>query len=424
MERFDVDKETLYYLYDLFKAGRIRLDPAYQRGKVWSDDLRYTLIESIRNEFPIGLIMFNVSQHVDEDGANTEHYDVVDGQQRMRTIIEFIDSQETWTLSKRNDKGFVPYGSLTPAQQARFKEYKVPVAKMKEFEAEAITECYNRLQYGKPLKIGEKLKSLTTRRLHPYVKTLTQHKIFSIDSRLRVRDAHWTLATAFLKSIYTRELFARQEYPQLEHFLKSDGSDPKAAKALDQAKKILNYEHKVLEEALRLDSAFSKYAQTARTLKWLFVVLAMLLKTHSLAGREHLVAEGLLEYYKLIAKEGSDEWVSYLNTGRTGRIDTKEVRDALVQLSNQIVIAANAEPVDAKRFFTPKQRSEIYTKSGGRCEECTTPLSPTNFHADHRKPHSAGGKTTVENGRALCTKCNREKGAAWKQLFPAVLVAS
>lgn len=418
MERFDVDKEGLYYLFDLFKTGRIRLDPAFQRGRVWSDDLRYLLIESIRNEFPIGLIMFNVWQHADEDGAQTEHFEVVDGQQRIRTIIEFLDGENVWTATANPDKGFLPFKKLSPAQQARFKEYKIPVAKMKEFEAEAITECYNRLQYGRPLKIGEKLKSQTTRFLYPYVKQLTDHKIFTIDPRHQVRDAHWTLATVFFKSMYTHQLFARQEYPQLASFLKSEKKAARANRALDDTKKVLNYEYRVLQEALRIDSDFSKYAQTARTLKWLFAVLATLLKTHGLLGREHKVAEGVLSYYQLISQEGSEEWVSYLNTGRTGRIDTKEVRDALVQLSNQIVLSSGAEPLDKKRFFTPEQRKAIFDKAGGRCQECGVELSRTNFHADHKKPHSASGKTMIDNGRALCTKCNREKGAAWKELFP------
>jgi hypothetical protein len=34
------------------------------------------------------------------------------------------------------------------------------------------------------------------------------------------------------------------------------------------------------------------------------------------------------------------------------RIDTKEVRDALVQLSNQVLLFSETEPIDPKRFFT------------------------------------------------------------------------
>ena len=107
MERFDIDKEPVYHLFDVYKAGRINLSPSYQRGKVWSDDLRYTLIESIRSEFPIGLIMFNVSHHVDEEGVKIEVYDAVDGQQRLRTIL----SSSTVKRLGRNTKKMRSYHS-------------------------------------------------------------------------------------------------------------------------------------------------------------------------------------------------------------------------------------------------------------------------------------------------------------------------
>jgi 5-methylcytosine-specific restriction endonuclease McrA len=418
MERFDVDKEPVYHLFELFKAGRINLSPTYQRGKVWSDDLRYTLIESIRSEFPIGLIMFNVSHHVDDEGIKMEVYDAVDGQQRLRTIFEFIDGEEDWAKQEKDD--FSPFKELASTQQTRFREYKIPVAKMKDFELEEITECYNRLQKGRPLKIGEKLKSLVTGGAHRYIDELSHHKIFTIHPRHKVRDGHWTLAAAFFKSIYTRELLARQEYPQLERFMREKLKPTKAKKALEECKKILNYEHRVIEEALRKNSDFGRYAQTARTLKWLFVVLATLRRTYAISGREHKVAEGLLNYYESIARENSEEWVNYVNTGRTGRIDTPEVRNCLVQLADQIVITAKLEPLDPKRLFTAEQRAQIYENAQGRCQArgCGIDLSPTNFHADHQKLHSRGGKTTVHNGRALCTRCNREKGNTWKEIFP------
>jgi 5-methylcytosine-specific restriction endonuclease McrA len=34
-----------------------------------------------------------------------------------------------------------------------------------------------------------------------------------------------------------------------------------------------------------------------------------------------------------------------------------------------------------------------------------------DFHVDHKKAHSHGGKTILENAQLLCPKCNRSKGA-------------
>lgn len=416
MDRFELDRPTIDYLHRLYEKGRINLEPPYQRGRVWKNEERYALIDSIKEEFPIGLIMLNVIPHVDEDGTKIDKFDVVDGQQRMRTIFEYIGGAP-WATFERQES-FQPFKKLSNARQARFLEYKVPVASMKEFEQEEITESYNRLQRGKTLKIGEKLKAMITYKAHGYVKELIDHRLFDVGNGAhKVRDAHWTLATAFFKSIYKDDLFGRQEYKHLSEFLKAKIDEKKASRALDRCKKILNFEKKALDEALREDAEFERYARTPRTLKWIFVVLTKLIGTYSLAGREHLVAKGVLQYYQLVGKEDLDEWKAYVNTGRTGRIDTEEVRRCLVDLANQILTAAEADPLDPQRYFTADQRQLIFKNSGGNCKECGAALSPTNFHADHIKPHSAGGATNVGNGRALCTRCNYSKGATWKEVF-------
>jgi hypothetical protein len=212
---------------------------------------------------------------------------------------------------------------------------------MKDFEAEEVSECFSRLQTGRPLKMGEKLKALTFYPMHQYVLELTGHKLLKINERLSVRDAHWALATAFMKAAFKKDLFGRQEFKNLEDFLKSKPADDTAkaamevaAKAaLERAKKILNLELKVITEALQADSTFSRYAYTARLVKWLYVSLSILLDNYGIAGREHLLSSGLLEYYKCVETEDTDEWRAYANSGRTGRLDTQEVKACLQQIS-------------------------------------------------------------------------------------------
>lgn len=219
MDRFDLDRHTIDYLYRLFKDGRLDLRPAYQRGRVWNDGQRYALIESVKEQFPIGLIMLNVVPYADEDGTTVDNFDVVDGQQRMRTIIEYVDAAQWAKAEHRSD--FRPYAKLTNAQQKRYMDYRVPIASMKEYEPEEITECYERLQRGKTLKMGEKLKAMLTYNAHTYVQGISKHRIFDLaNGAHKVRDGHWTLATAFLKSLYGSDLFARQEFKHLSSFMR------------------------------------------------------------------------------------------------------------------------------------------------------------------------------------------------------------
>ena len=73
----------------------------------------------------------------------------------------------------------------------------------------------------------------------------------------------------------------------------------------------------------------------------------------------------------------------------------------------------DVELKDDQRLFTHEQRLAIYRRDGGICkatlkcegEKCEW----DNWAADHVKPWSKGGKTTVENGQVSCSACNSAK---------------
>jgi hypothetical protein len=406
--RYELEKWQLGELYDLYKKGNIELHPDYQRSRVWSDEQRYELIYTAEREWPMGLLMFNVREEVDDDNVEVLNYDVVDGQQRTTTLFEYFDGVE-WGKAPAARQDFTPYKQLSQSAQARFDRYRVAVALMRDYEESDILEVYSRLQRGKPLVIGEKVKALNTG-FHPFIEKLAKHRIFAIaGGRHRRRDGHWNLASLFFKSVYRNNPLDRHEYKYLDQFLRYEPVDArKAEKAQEETARVLTYEVKVIDELLAIDSGFD--LSSARVVKWLFVVLRLLMGRYALSGREHLAAKGVHEYFAAKDAEDTDEWKAYTNTGRSGKIDTDKVKECLEQLMNRIIIAAEAEPLDPQRFFTPDQRSEIFTKSNRECAHCKVHLSPTNFHADHVRPHTHGGPTTVDNGQALCTLCNRKKG--------------
>lgn len=63
-----------------------------------------------------------------------------------------------------------------------------------------------------------------------------------------------------------------------------------------------------------------------------------------------------------------------------------------------------------RRKFNLSEKIALFDEAGGRCCECGEELGG-GWHADHIHPHSRGGQTAVENGRALCPKCNLRKGS-------------
>lgn len=85
-EKIRVDQQMLSvkYMLELMEQNLIELNPGYQRRRVWKDNKRKSLlIESLMLRIPIPAFYF----YENEDGK----YQVIDGQQRLKTIKEFAD---------------------------------------------------------------------------------------------------------------------------------------------------------------------------------------------------------------------------------------------------------------------------------------------------------------------------------------------
>lgn len=87
-EKIRVDQQMLSvkYMLELMNDGMIELNPGYQRHRVWTDNKKKSLlIESLMLRIPIPAFYF----YENEEG----NYQVIDGQQRLMTIQEFVKGE-------------------------------------------------------------------------------------------------------------------------------------------------------------------------------------------------------------------------------------------------------------------------------------------------------------------------------------------
>jgi len=64
---------------------------------------------------------------------------------------------------------------------------------------------------------------------------------------------------------------------------------------------------------------------------------------------------------------------------------------------------------DSRRSFSPSQKKEILYQQDYKCASALChhkKLDPRATHFHHEKPWASGGRTKVENGRALCADCH------------------
>lgn len=90
MKRFEITPNT-FRVADFIgwqREGSLRLNPAFQRRSVWRPGARSYFIDTLARGLPVPLIF--VRERVDLDQQKVVR-EVVDGQQRLRTVIAFVD---------------------------------------------------------------------------------------------------------------------------------------------------------------------------------------------------------------------------------------------------------------------------------------------------------------------------------------------
>lgn len=88
-------------LLDWQRAGKLELSPSFQRREVWRKQGKSFLIDTIVRNFPIPPILLR--KKTTNLTALESKYEVVDGQQRLRTILTFVDPKSFPDFSEEHD---------------------------------------------------------------------------------------------------------------------------------------------------------------------------------------------------------------------------------------------------------------------------------------------------------------------------------
>src|SRR2546425_814088 len=107
-------------LHQLFKAGQLNLAAEFQRNAVWPGPAKAYLIDTIINDRPIPLLFF---QRMTSAQTGLQAYTVIDGQQRLRAIFEFLEDRFRLTESKKASYFKKKFSALTSDIQNQIKNY-------------------------------------------------------------------------------------------------------------------------------------------------------------------------------------------------------------------------------------------------------------------------------------------------------------
>jgi hypothetical protein len=159
-----------------YKYGQINLDPPYQRKPAWKTKQRLLLLSSLFNGIPVPALIFH--KYFDNK-MKKEVFDVLDGKQRIETILHFIglrtikDEKELWVEfehPQNNKKNWLTYSALSSQKVnkvyenllEKFWQYQIPIIEYEEDPMDffgrnvAAKEIFVRINStGSPLKKNE-----------------------------------------------------------------------------------------------------------------------------------------------------------------------------------------------------------------------------------------------------------------------------
>ena len=160
--------------------NRIDPTPDYQRPPAWTKKQKQLLVDSILREYDIPKMYWRTVNR--PDGIK---YEVIDGQQRLRTIWEFRAGE--FALPKDTDPvgGFVyagkTYGELDLDVSTIFDAYPVDIVivddALQNDQEDEVRDMFLRLQNGSTLKAQEKRNAMPGQ-MRNFIKSLAQHPFF------------------------------------------------------------------------------------------------------------------------------------------------------------------------------------------------------------------------------------------------------
>lgn len=150
---YNSTEHPVSWFRDYYKAESLRIKPPYQRKPVWSPKQKCRLIESILLGMPIPEIYI---QHTVTGEDDTTSFAVVDGQQRIRTLIQFIgietDPNETqhnkFALDYLDDESAwsgLRFDTLPPDDRKRFLLYRFGVRYLNTEDDKLVRNIFERL---------------------------------------------------------------------------------------------------------------------------------------------------------------------------------------------------------------------------------------------------------------------------------------
>jgi len=440
-----------------FSHGNLFLSPEeYQRESAWDFDQKRLLIDTIFRGMDIQkFYLWKIDQKTLRDGypdGSTKQiyrtiverkrkenddldpsvFEVVDGQQRIRTILEYMgvrppttdqyrgawldpfDSLPDTPLAK--GKG---YAKLNPDQQISFDQYSLSVMVLEDATISQIRDMFLRLQNGTPLNAQQKRDAMgsdvgTKARMLSELSFFTESVPFGNET-----GDHRRIASQMLLLEYKGKI-APCTSQRLDKFYTDKRGAGLDANLVSRAKKIVELMGKIFPTK-------SNHLNRSYALG-IFWALSRILQEYTIedddypkirANFEGLNVARLEAAQRDYTQPGDDKFEELslsMSRGTDGSEKMETRHDILTQFLFDGVTLQLHPTLDPQRAFTYEEKLILFHRAESKCQLahsgtiCGRTVSFEEAAIDHIVPHSRGGRTELSNGRYAAQSCNIARG--------------
>lgn len=130
-------------IVEWYSKGEINYSPKYQRNSVWNDNAKSYLIDTIIRGMPIPPIFLHQRVDISTRKNNRE---VIDGQQRLRAIIDFVHNESFNIMKKHNPNvGNMFFSQLDDDYKREILQYEIIAQVINEENDSVIYDMFSRL---------------------------------------------------------------------------------------------------------------------------------------------------------------------------------------------------------------------------------------------------------------------------------------
>lgn len=446
--------QSIGQMRQFFSHGDLFLSPEeYQRENAWGPAQKQLLVDSIFRGMDIPKFYLWKIDHttlvsgypeveakkyykeilekkrMDNEEEDPYIFEVVDGQQRIRTILEFMGVKPpnercyrgAWheTFPSLPDTPMAKgkrYSQLNAEQQIKFELGLLTVMVLEKANIDEIRDMFTRLQNGTPLNAQQKRDAMGSA-MGRAAKELAGEPFFSTSVTFGNRDSAHHLVASQMLLLELKEKVVSCTSIQIEKVYEHYKKASLDVRVVTLTKNIIGVLGKIFPQKnqyLNQNYALSLY--------WL---LSRIRLNYDIPPdqypkiRENFEALDLARMEAMVrdynAKPGDDMFLDLslaMSRGNTGMEGITTRHDIIGQFLFDGVQLKEFLNLDPMRNFMHEEKLILFHRAKGCCQlsfggkVCGREIPFDDAVVDHIEPHSKGGRTTLVNGRIAYKSCN------------------